>query len=161
MQKITDKFADHLNLCKELKGELKMLVDLHDIGEITIPKKIIIKKDKLNNDEWELIKKHPEKGAAIVNSTDSYSHLSKYIKHHHEWWDGSGYPEGLKGKKIPFLSRIMLIIDAYDVMRSGRPYQKALTKNEALREIENNSARQFDPELTEEFIKIMENEELL
>ena len=100
-----------------------------------MPKKILFKNGKLTDDEWEVIKKHPEKGAAIVNSTDSYSHLAKYIKHTHESWDGSGYPDVLKGRNIPLLSRIMMIIDAYEVMRSGRPYQKSLDKSKALKEI--------------------------
>ena len=103
-----------------------------------------------------MIKSYPEIGYNIAKSSFKFSHIADYILHHHERWDGSGYPMGLKGEDIPLLSRIMAIVDAYDVMRSGRFYKKTLDKNSAIKELRKCSGKQFDPNLVEEFISIIE-----
>ncbi|ADQ14006.1 sensor domain-containing diguanylate cyclase/phosphohydrolase [Halanaerobium hydrogeniformans] len=155
MSIIAEKFAKRLNLSKEKIDRLALLSLLHDIGKVSVPEKILNKVEKLTDEEWEIIKSHPEAGYRILVSIPKFSHIAKDVLYHHERWDGSGYPEGLKGKKTPLLSRVLTIIDSYDVMVSGRPYKKAMSQSEALAEIKRCSGTQFDPELAQEFIKML------
>lgn len=155
IRRLAEKISEKIALTQEQKNDLMQLIDLYHIGETSIPTRVLQKPEKLNKEEWELIKKHPEKGAAIIKSTDSFSHLAKYIKHHHENWDGSGYPDGLAEDEIPLFSRIIHLLDAYDVMLSGRPYKKALSKNEAVEELKRNSSLQFDPKLVNSLLEIV------
>ncbi|NQT67591.1 MAG: HD domain-containing protein [Actinobacteria bacterium] len=102
-----------------------------------------------------MIELHPEIGYRIAVSSKQLSSIAEYILTVHEWWDGNGYPQGLKGENIPVLSRIIAIVDAYEVMINGRPYRKAVSKNEAIAELEKCSGTQFDPQLAEKFIRIL------
>lgn len=132
---------------------------LHDIGKIGIPDSILGKEGKLTDEEFTVIKQHPELGAQILQPMDSdkrVSTISKVIKHHHERYDGKGYPDGLKGKEIPHLSRIIAVADAYDAMTSDRSYRKEIASSLAIEEIRKNSGTQFDPILAEKFIIFME-----
>ncbi|MEN6462170.1 MAG: PAS domain S-box protein [Syntrophomonas sp.] len=147
MQEMAQKMGNALGLTDSDLDNLKLLAALHDIGKITIPDSILDKPGKLSPDEWETIKNHPETGYRIALSSPELAPIAEAILHHHEWWDGSGYPLGLKGEKIPLLSRIIAITDAYDVMLNGRPYKKAVGKQEAWAEIERCAGTQFDPEL--------------
>jgi diguanylate cyclase (GGDEF)-like protein/PAS domain S-box-containing protein len=135
---------------------LKLLAALHDIGKIAIPNSILEKPGSLTADEWETIKKHPEIGYRIALSSPEMSPIALAILHHHERWDGSGYPLGLKGEDIPFLSRIISIVDAYDVMVHGRPYQEAVSPREAWKEIRRCAGSQFDPHLVDSLAELME-----
>ena len=117
------------------------------------------KKSRLNDEEWKIIKTHPVKGAAIADSTEEFAAIAKYIRHHHERWDGEGYPDGLKREEIPLLSRIITLVDSYDVMTNDRPYKKALSKVQAIKEIKDCAGSQFDPELAAEFIGLLEEGE--
>jgi cyclic di-GMP phosphodiesterase len=138
---------------------LRLCGVLHDIGKIGIPDKILGKNGSLTGEEFALIKKHPEKGAQILRpmeSDDRVARISKIVKHHHERYDGKGYPDGLQGKEIPYLSRIITIADSYDAMTSDRPYRKGMDIGEAIEEIRGNSGSQFDPLLAEKFISFME-----
>lgn len=135
--------------------ELVLLAALHDIGKIAIPESILKKEGALDAYEWEKIKKHPEVGYRIVLSSPQLSPISKGVLYHHEWWDGSGYPEGLSGNDIPITARIISIVDAYDVMLNGRPYKKPMSKRQAIRELKKFSGKQFDPALVQTFIKII------
>jgi len=158
----TRRIRDRVNLIgKELDlalDELKnldLLAALHDIGKIAVPDDILKKPGKLTDEEWEIIKKHPETGYKIALSLPELAPVAEGILTHHERWDGTGYPLGLKGDKIPLISRIISIVDAYDVMVNGRPYKKALTHQEALEEIKRCSGTQFDPWLVEKFLNIL------
>ena len=133
---------------------------LHDIGKTSIPAEILTKPTKLNKKDWEMIKGHPSRGFKIASATNEFAVVAEEILSHHEYWDGCGYPRGLKGKRIPYLARIIAIVDAYDVMRSGRPYKKPMTKVEALAEIKRCKGSQFDPHLAEEFIRMIKEEGL-
>lgn len=144
-----------LNLNYEELNNLSLSATLHDIGKITIAENILKKPGKLTKEEWEIMKKHTEYGFNIANSTAEFSIIAKYILYHHERWDGTGYPEGLIGKKIPLLSRIIALVDAYDVMTHDRPYSKAMNEEKALAEIIKFSGSQFDPELVEVFIELI------
>ncbi len=135
---------------------LCLLATLHDIGKIAIPDQILSKPGKLSPEEWHEMKKHPEVGYRIACSTPELSHIAEYILSHHERWNGMGYPQGLKETEIPYLSRIISIIDAYDVMTHARPYKEAISHEEALEEIKRCAGIQFDPQIVENFIEILE-----
>ena len=154
------KFAERLGLPESELDRLKLLINLHDIGKINIPEKILNKEGPLTEEEWDIIKKHPEIGYRIASATEDFAHVAIDILAHHEHWDGKGYPKGLKGEEIPLLSRIGAIVDAYDVMLNGRPYRKAKSKQEIIEEFERCSGKQFDPELCEHFLDIIKHEPL-
>lgn len=139
--------------------ELSLLSKLHDMGKIGIPDSILLKPGKLDAEEWELMKKHSEKGYELAQSTPELKNIAEYILHHHERWDGGGYPAGLKGEEIPKLSRVLAIIDTYDVITHSRAYKPVQSAQEALEEIDNCSGKQFDPEISRVFIDIMKEEE--
>jgi diguanylate cyclase (GGDEF)-like protein/PAS domain S-box-containing protein len=136
--------------------DLSLLASLHDIGKVAIPESILVKEGKLTEKEWASIKRHPEIGFNIASSSPQIIHIAKYILACHEKWDGSGYPQGLKGDKIPIISRIIFIADAYDVMTHNRTYKKAMSKDETLKELRRCSGTQFDPILVDKFIKIIQ-----
>ena len=138
--------------------ELSLLAKLHDIGKIAIPDTILKKKSKLNKTEWEIIKKHTEIGCRISQSIEQFAPISNEILSHHEWWDGSGYPSGIKGENIPIISRIISITDAYDVMVNGRPYKKKMSMEESISELKRCAGTQFDPTLVNRFIEIIREE---
>jgi diguanylate cyclase (GGDEF)-like protein/PAS domain S-box-containing protein len=135
--------------------DLSLISVLHDIGKIAIADSILLKKGKLTRSEWQTMKKHPIIGYKIALSSPQLTPIAKGILYHHEWWDGSGYPEGLKETEILLISRIISIVDAYDVMRRGRPYKQAMSRIEAIDELIKCSGTQFDPNLIEKFIEII------
>jgi diguanylate cyclase (GGDEF)-like protein/PAS domain S-box-containing protein len=135
-------------------NDLKLLSTLHDIGKIGISDNIILKESELNTMERKAVEKHSEIGYRIANTSNELSKVAKSILHHHEWWNGEGYPYRLKGKKIPINSRIVSIVDAYDAMTNDRPYRKAWKKDRAISELIRCSDSQFDPMLTKSFINI-------
>jgi len=145
-----------IGLSKEDLRDLEVACLFHDVGKIKTPDSILLKRGKLNEAEYKEMKQHVEYGASILSWAPS---LSKYIpstRHHHEWHNGKGYPDGLVGDKIPLFAAIISIADAFDAMTSNRPYRKALFKEEALRRIEGMSGTQFRPELVEIFLELME-----
>ncbi|MFW5856179.1 MAG: HD-GYP domain-containing protein, partial [Bacillota bacterium] len=118
---------------------------------------ILTKPGKLSKEEWEIIKEHPERGYKIATASEDFAIIAEEILAHHEHWDGSGYPRGLKGENIPYLARIISIVDAYDVMTNDRPYSAAISKKDALNEIEECAGSQFDPDLAKEFIELQKS----
>lgn len=135
--------------------EIKLISDVHDIGKISISDKILTKPDILTKEEYEKIKYHSESGYKIISNIIDNEDIAIAILYHHENFDGSGYPHGLKGTDIPLYSRVISICDAYDAMTNDRVYRKAISKELALQEIIENSGTQFDPELVDKFIKIV------
>ena len=155
IHKLAVKLGKAVNLNSSQLDELTILADLHDIGKVAIPESIILKNGKLTEKEWEVIKRHPEIGFNIAQSSAQIAHIAKSILYCHENWDGSGYPIGLKGEAIPVTSRIILIVDAYDVMTSGRIYKKPMSKDSTVEELKRCSGTQFDPLLVGKFIEII------
>ena len=127
--------------------ELEMAGLLHDIGKLGVPKNILNHKGPLTGDDWAIIKRHTILGAEIVSKNDNLKTIADPIRHHHERWDGGGYPDGLQGEKIPLISRILSLADAFDAMVSPRVYRQALGLPDIVREIKQNSGKQFDPEV--------------
>jgi HD-GYP domain-containing protein (c-di-GMP phosphodiesterase class II) len=124
---------------------------------VGIPDSILLKPGKLTNEEFDIIKKHPDIGADILKSISIMHRETDIIRYHHERYDGKGYPAGLKGKEIPFLSRIISLADTFDAMTSERPYRKALSTEDATKEISRCKGSQFDPSLADSFIKAISN----
>ncbi|UMZ74342.1 PAS domain S-box protein [Natranaerofaba carboxydovora] len=155
MTELSFKFGEVLDLCAEDLDKLSLLATMHDIGKVVISEEVLKKPGKLTKDEWEKIKEHPETGQRIARTSESLIYISEEILSHHERWDGKGYPYGLKGEEIPYLARIIAIIDAYDVMTNGRSYKKRMSKDEALDEIKACAGTQFDPNLAVAFEKMM------
>ncbi len=122
---------------------------LHDIGKIGIPDKILRKPGKLNPHEWAQIRRHPEIGWRILNSSQHLKQVAKIVLYHHERWDGRGYPAGLKGEEIPLGARLLAVCDSIDAMTSDRPYRRALCWKDCRKEIESSRAAQFDPALVD------------
>ena len=152
---ICKKIAQKMNLDNDKKDKLFLLSEVHDIGKIAIPDSILNKPGKLNDEEWEIMKTHCEKGYRIAINSEELLNVADLILKHHERWDGNGYPLGLKGEDIPIECRILSIIDSYDAMISQRPYNKIKTKEEAIDEIINGSEKQYDPFLVNVFIKVV------
>lgn len=146
--------AKKLGLSDELLEEIETTGLLHDIGKIAIPEKILLKPGKLTEEEYEIIKTHPELGEKLVEGIEKLKLVSNWLKSHHERYDGGGYPQGLVGENIPISSRIIAIADTYDAMTSDRAYRAALPHQVAMDEIKRCSGTQFDPNLAEIFINI-------
>lgn len=156
MQEVAQKIGCVLNLPASELNRLDLLITLHDIGKINISEEILTKKTPLSKNEWQTIKKHPEIGYRIARATEEFAHIAKDILAHHERWDGKGYPQGLKGNDIPLLSRIIAIADAVEVMTNGRPYKKALSEKDLISELKRLAGKQFDPNLVELFLSLMD-----
>jgi len=133
---------------------LKFGAILHDIGKIVVPKKILNKEGKLAEDERRLLRQHPEAGAKMLEEIKHLRPTIPFVLYHHEKWDGSGYPFGLKEKEIPIEGRLLAIADVYDAITSDRSYHKGCSKEEALKTIKRESGVAFDPALVEIFMKL-------
>ncbi len=127
--------------------EIHIAGHLHDIGKIGVPDRVLLKPDRLNDEEWSLMKKHPEIGADILSRSEHFSRIAAIILHHHERWDGKGYPFGAIGEEIPLGARIIAVCDSIDAMASARAYRKALPLDICRSEIEKNTEIMYDPEI--------------
>jgi len=155
---LSEKMAEKLHLRDEEKQHLILLAKVHDLGKVGIPDDILFKQDKLTGKEYEKMKEHSRIGYNIASRSKELSHIAELILHHHEHWNGKGYPGGLRGEQIPVECRILNIIDAFDAMTNIRPYNNALSVEEAIAELQRCSGSQFQPELVEVFISILSDE---
>ena len=149
------KIGKELGLKGHNLDDLYWAATMHDIGKIIIPVEILNKPGKLTDKEYKIIKDHPRIGYEIVSKNDSLKKVSKYILHHHEHWDGNGYPEGLKGDEIPLLSQIISVADSWHAMTSKRAYKNKLTHEEAIEELKKNKGTQFSPEIINIFFDVL------
>ncbi len=153
VSKISEEIAKEMKLSQTEINAVKAAGLLHDIGKIIIPTEILVKPDKLTNDEYEIVKTHSQIGYRILNSSSNTKSIAEIVLYHHERWDGLGYPKGLSKTEIPLLSRIINVADAFDAMTSYRSYSKTKTKKEALEELILCRGTQFDPEIIDVFVK--------
>lgn len=162
-QRVSDysvALARELGMSQEEVEKIRYIALLHDIGKIGVPDSILNKPGKLTNEEFSLMKMHTVVGGEILKDIESMEDLNVGARYHHERFDGSGYPEGLKGEEIPYVARLICIADAYDAMASNRIYRKHLTEETITREIERCGGTQFDPAMTEAFLRLMKENRL-
>lgn len=150
--------AEEMGLPSERVEIVRQSAYLHDIGKIAIPESILHKPDKLTDTEYEFIKKHAEIGADFITTSHGLRHLAPFIRHHHERWDGRGYPDGLAGEEIPLEARILNVCDSIEAMASDRPYHQAMSNEEIVKEVVHCVGSQFDPKVAKAFIRIAERE---
>lgn len=147
--------AEKMGLSEEEKARIRYAALLHDIGKIGISNTILNKPEKLTSEEFEIIKKHPEYGVNILKKLGIFDEILPLVMHHHEHYNGKGYPKNLSGKDIPLGSRICSIADAYSVMMADRPYRKARSRGEAISELKRCSGTQFDSEIVDVFLDVI------
>jgi diguanylate cyclase (GGDEF)-like protein/PAS domain S-box-containing protein len=155
---LSKEIGIRLGLSNVELDKLELLASLHDIGKVGVRDYILTKPGKLTDSEWAEMKRHPEIGYRIAISSLELVPIADGILCHHEWWNGKGYPKGLSGEKIPLLSRIISVVDAYDAMTNDRPYRKAMKQEEALEIIEKGAGTQFEPKIAKIFLDIMSKE---
>lgn len=156
LQELCGKLGRLAGLSSSRLNDLTLLAQFHDIGKISIPDHILFKPGPLTAEEWQQMRRHPEIGHRIARHIPDLSAIAPLILHHHERWDGQGYPLGLAGEAIPQEARILALVDAYDAMTNDRPYRQALSQAAALAEIKNNRGLMFDPALTDAFLTLLE-----
>jgi len=155
VSRICQSIASKMYYHKDAVSQMKIAGLIHDIGKIGVDEKILNKPGRLTVDERRDIEKHPEIGWKILSSTNEFSELAQFVLNHHENWDGSGYPNGLKGEAIQVEARIISIADAYDAMTSERSYKKGMSQEEAIKELKRCSGTQFDPGIVDVFVNLV------
>lgn len=148
------RLARRLGFREDRLHSIRNAALIHDIGKISIPDEILLKPAALSASERKIIQKHPEKGSGVISKSDYFKDFLPIIAFHHEWYNGKGYPLGLKGSQIPLSARIVSVCDAWDAMISKRPYRKPLSKRDAVKEILRFAGSQFDPRVVKEFLKM-------
>jgi diguanylate cyclase (GGDEF)-like protein len=147
--KLTVRVAEALALNPDEVARVETAALLHDVGKVGIPDSILHKDGPLDDNEWVLMKEHPVIGERILRAIPGLGGVARIVRHEHERWDGDGYPDGISGDQIPIGSRIILACDAYHAMTSDRPYRKAMSHGEALKDLRKNAGTQFDPQVVE------------
>jgi putative nucleotidyltransferase with HDIG domain len=145
--------ATELDLPAEQQEYIRQAALLHDIGKLGIPESILHKAEKLSPEEYQIVKRHAQMGAELLEASDGLRYLAPAIRHHHERWDGKGYPNGLRREEIPLAARILALCDAVEVMASGRHYESAKPFDAILSELRRNMGTQFDPLVVDTFIR--------
>lgn len=159
LKELSMRLGKRLGFTASQMDDLELLALLHDIGKIAVPDMILNKAAPLTDEEWGIMRKHPEVGYRIASTTPELSNIAEYILCHHEWMDGSGYPQGLSGEAIPVISRALAVVDAYDAMISSRKYRAPRTRSEALMELDSFAGSQFDGPIVREFIRMIGEED--
>jgi diguanylate cyclase (GGDEF)-like protein/putative nucleotidyltransferase with HDIG domain len=143
--------ARRLGMSDSESTELVRAAELHDIGKIAIPYAVLHKPGPLDDQEWEMMRRHATIGANILSAAPALGHVAEIVRHHHERWDGQGYPQGLAGTDIPLASRIVFVCDSFDAMVSPRPHSQPMSEEGALDELRRNAGTQFDPRVVDAF----------
>ena len=158
VENLAARLAKKVGLSKKDRETLSLAATLHDIGQVAIAASIVNKREEFTPEEWEQVRQHPVLGARLIAQAPALSHIVPAVRHHHEHFDGSGYPDGLRGEQIPYLARILGVVDVYSSLTSDRPYRRALKPHEARALIAAGSGKQFDPELAAQFVAMLEEE---
>lgn len=146
---ITLPICQKMNLSETETEVIHIAAHLHDIGKIAIPDAVLIKSSALTDNEWDLMKDHAEIGFQILKKVHDFGEVARIVRHHHECWDGKGYPLGLAAEDIPVGSRIIALADSIDAMLSDRKYRRAVSLSQCMQEIKMNSGKMYDPVITE------------
>jgi len=156
LEKLLVRMAALIGLPEATTADLSLLAKFHDIGKVAISDAILLKEGPLTPEEWAEMRRHCEIGYRIALSASDLVPIADWILKHHEWWDGQGYPLGMKGEEIPVECRLLAIVDAYEALTSVRPYRRSFSHREAVAELWRNAGTQFDPQLLEKFIQMLE-----
>jgi putative nucleotidyltransferase with HDIG domain len=148
--------ADRLHLAAAEQERVRITAFLHDLGKVGVPTDLLLRAGALDAAEREVVEQHPVIGANLLKPLDLEDQVGLAIRHHHEWWDGSGYPDGVAGEEIPLTARIISVADAFDAMSCDRPYRRALSRDVVLGELRRFAGVQFDPSAAKEFVAILE-----
>ncbi|RMG02473.1 MAG: HD domain-containing protein, partial [Nitrospirae bacterium] len=148
--------GERMGLSTEETEALQLAAVLHDVGKIGVRDAILLKGGKLDAEEYKLMSMHAEFGAKVLERVENLNEVIAGIRHHHERFEGGGYPDGLKGEEIPLIARIISVTDTFDAMTTTRPYREALSPDEAVRELHREAGRQFDPEVVKVFVELYE-----
>jgi response regulator RpfG family c-di-GMP phosphodiesterase len=148
--------AERLYLSAEEQARIRIAGFLHDIGKVGVPTDLLLRNGALSSEEREVVEQHPEIGSRLLKPLDIPASVATAIHHHHEWWDGRGYPDGLSGEEIPLAARIIAIADAFDTMNWEPPYRAALDRSAIQAELRRYAGVQFDPDLVKEFLTVLE-----
>ena len=154
-QEMGAELGRRIELSDIQQSKLALLCLLHDIGKVGVPMEILNKPGKLTDEEWKIMRSHVEKGYEIAMSNTELRQIAEEIRHHHERWDGNGYPDGLSRESIPVLSRVIAVVDAFDAMINDRPYRKGMPISKAIEELKSCAGSQFDPYIVSEFIRLV------
>ncbi len=155
IERLALQIGDRLGLSGDRLIALSYAAYLHDVGKVKVPDEILNKPGPLTDVEWDEMRRHPDYGAEMLREKEFLTDAAKIVRAHHERYDGTGYPRGLKGEEIPIEARIIAVVDAYDAMTSDRPYRKALTKEQAIEELKKNAGTQFDPRVVTAFLAVI------
>lgn len=161
LERLAIRTSEKLGILGQSLIDVSYAAYLHDIGKVQVPSEILGKEGLLTDEEWEQMKRHPDLGAEMLREKDFLGGAAEIVRAHHERFDGSGYPRGLKGEEIPIGARIIAVVDTYDAITSVRPYQAAQAKDEAIEELRKGGGTQFDPQVLEAFFSILREDEIL
>lgn len=157
---MADITAAELGITGDRRSQIRLGASLHDIGKVAVPENILRKAGRLSPEEFDAVREHPEIGAAILQDIDTWEDVRATVRHHHERFDGAGYPAGLRGEAIPLGARIVCVVDSFDVMRQGRPYSPPRSLDEIVEELRAKSSTQFDPDVVQAFLGLVERGEV-
>ena len=155
ISEMLEEVCDKLNFAEERKRNLLLLAKVHDLGNVGVPDEVLFKPGKLTEEEFQQIRQHVDIGYKIASRSKELSHIAYLVLHHHEFWNGEGYPSKLKGEEIPLECRVLAIVDAFDAMIHNRPYKDGIEKGEALEDLRKNAGSRFDPSLVDEIIEVI------
>ena len=156
---LSHRMSAYLDLEPGTAAAIRYGACLHDIGKIAVPHELLVKPEPLTDAEMEVMRRHPVVGAEILADIDAWDDVRRIVRHHHERFDGSGYPDRLQGEFIPLGARLVSVVDAFDVMRSGRPYSAARSRHEILRELRRERGRQFDGHMVDALLDVLTEED--